>query len=213
MQTWEMPMTIGEPPADPRPRYDEEIRLISQIMERADRSVRPSPSLLIIWGAISALADGCYFVYYWRYYHVGPTAAPHALLEWTSFAYVALLAISMLALLAHRWKQRVTVVDEQLTITFGIAATIAYLVGRLGYAHWVMAGPDYPMLTNALFAVPMLSIGIQYKSKPLIFGGIALVLSLVAPHFNADNVELYLGLGMLFGLVLPGLYFAVRRHA
>jgi hypothetical protein len=209
----EVLMPLAEPPSEPRVRYDEEIRLITQIIERADRSVRPRPGLLIAWGTIAALADLSYFVYYWRYYNIGPSSAPHMLLALGGVAYIVLLVISVASLTVPRWKARVTMVDQQLTITFGVAATIAYLVSRVGYTHDVMVGADYAMLANALFAVPMLSVGIQYRCAPLALGGLALVVSLIVPHFDPYRVDLYMALGMTFGLVLPGLYYAVRRHA
>jgi hypothetical protein len=208
-----MPILEPEPPLEPRPRYDEEIRLIARIVERADQSVRPSALLLVLGGAIAATTDLCYYVYYWRYYHIGHAATPQALIDWADCAYLPLLAISAVALLKHRAKTQSTMVDHQLAITFIVAAGIAFVTDMLGYPHWVMAGPDYSMFANGLFAVPMLSIGIQYDCRPLVLGGIALFASLIVPHFDPNNVNLYTGLGMLCGVVVPGVYFAMFRRA
>ena len=60
-------------------------------------------------------------------------------------------------------------VDGQLPLAFVVAAGIAFITNVLGYPHWVMAGPDYSMFANGLFAVPMLSIGIQYNWRQLVF--------------------------------------------
>ncbi len=206
-------MSIVEPSAEPRPRYDEEIRLIAQIVKQADRSVRPSALLLILWGGIAALNDLCFYIYYWRYFVIGHAAAPRSLVDWTPVGYLLLLGVSIGALFMQRTSARMTVVDRQLAVTFTVAASIAFIINTIGYPRWVMAGPDYAMLGNALFAVPTLSIGIQYRCVPLIAGGVALVASLLVPAFDPWNVNLYTCIGMVFGLLVPGVYFAVRRHA
>ncbi len=206
---------IEKPPPDsePRPRYDEEIRLVARIVEHADRTVRPRPALLIAMGAIGAAIDLCYYLYYRRFYELGPRHAPSALLSVAHGLGIALLIAVVGLLLARPSFTRWTAVDRQLATTFSVAVAIALLVEGLGWPRWVMAGPDYAMFENALLAVPMLSIGFQYANGILIVGGVVLAASLVAPRFDLWNIDLYLALGLFFGCALPGIIFGVRRRA
>lgn len=203
---------IEEPPVEQRPRYDEEIRLIAGIVERADRTVRPNAALLVFGGAIGAAIDLCYYVYYWRYYVLGPKYAPGVALSVAHAAGIALILGAILMLLIRRPSSRWTTVDRQLATTFGVAPGLAWLITKLGYPTWVMVGPDYSILWNALLAVPMLSIGFQYINRTLILGGFALAASLVVARFDLWNIELYLAIGMVAGLVVPGIVFGLQRR-
>jgi hypothetical protein len=86
------------------------------------------------------------------------------------------------------------------------------LVDSLDWPRWVMTGPDYAMLWNALLVIPMLSIGLQYANRTLIAGGLVLAASLVAPRVDPWRIDLYLALGMFLGCAVPGIIFGLRRR-
>jgi hypothetical protein len=208
-------MIFEQSPCDPefRLRYDEEIRLVAKIVEQADRTLRPRPALLIVVGCAGASIDLCYYLYYRRYYELGPQHAPAALQLVAHGLGIALLVGVTGLLLARPSFARWTVVDRQLATTFSVAVAMALLVDNLAWPRWVMAGPSYAMFWNALLAVPMLSIGLQYASRTLVAGGLLLAASVILPRFDLWNIDLYLALGMFFGCALPGMIFGFRRRA
>lgn len=203
---------MKEPETEERLSYDEEIRLIAGIVERADRGVRPNAWLLIIIGVGAALINLCYYVYYWRYYYLGSRYAAVGLLVFAHAAGIAVLLGSAAALLLRRRPSRWTAVDVQLATTFGVAIGLGLLTSWIGYPTWVMAGPDYSVFWVALLAIPMLSIGLQYADRKLLIGGGILVASLVAARLDLWNIGLYLAFGVLLGIAGPGVAFAVRRR-
>lgn len=205
----EKPLFEGES----RARYDEEIRLVARIIERADRTVRPQPALLILVGVAGAASDLCYYFYYRLLYEDGALHAPRTLLQLAHYVAIALFIGVVGALIAKPSLTRWTMVDRQLATTFSVAVATALLVDYLGWPQWVIAGPSYAMFWNALLAVPMLSIGFQYGNRVLIGGGLSLAASLVVPRFDLWNIDLYFALGMFFGCAVPGMIFAVRRRA
>ncbi len=201
---------------EPRPRYDEEVHLVSQILERADRTPRPNALLPITWGMVGTVADLGYFWYYFLYYN--PVYAAHgrpptAILWIPDLALAAGLAITVTRAIV-RHPERRTLVDRAIGINFSVAAAIgiglAFVGGFVGFPSWVMSGPDYAILWNLLIASAAASIGLQYHARPLLIGAIALAGSVVATKLNFFYVDLILAVGMFAGLVLPGAFYAFR---
>jgi hypothetical protein len=201
-------MTV-EPEADidPRPRYDEEVRLVAGILERVDRTARPSPPLLLTWGLLGAAVDFAYFTYYRIFYSGGH---PPAILLQLSLPALGLgLAITCATIIAVR-RERRTLVDRAIAITFSVAGVCAALPLLLSFPRWVMAGPDYSIIWNLLAACAAASLGLQYRAKPLVLGGLALAATVVIARFDMYNIDVILAIGMLAGLAAPGVYYAMR---
>ncbi len=201
------------PDVESRPRYDEETRLIAQIVTTADRTLRPRPALLITVGLVGAAIDLCYYFYYRQLSDLAPARSPNGLLTAGHYLGILMIVGVIAALAIKPSSPSRTVVDRQLTISFGVAASLALLVDNLGWPRWVMAGPEYAMIWNLVLAIPMLSIGLQYSNRILVGGGVALAASLVASRFDPWQLDLYLALGMLLGCALPGIIFGVRGRA
>lgn len=203
-------MTI-EPPfpaSDPRLRYEEEVHLVAGILDRADRTVRPSSILLLTWGILGAAVDLGYYLYYHSYYSGGHPS--EILLHFPVPALLLGLCMTVARAALVR-RERRTFVDRAVAITFGVAAVCAIVPGFLGFPRWVMAGPDYGILWNLLAASAAASIGLQYRARPLVAGAAALGLSILAARFELYDIDLVLAIGMFIGLAGPGAYYALRN--
>ncbi len=199
------------PPERPA-SVEEQLALAASIIERADRTVRPNALLLITWGLVSCVQNVLFYLYYARYYTLGPAHAP-ALMRVIALDLSLVGAVTTVLVLAlQRAPSRQTMVDRQLSITFLAAWAIWFMFAVLGFPNWAFAGPSYPLLQNALFALAMLSLGMQYRSRALALGGGALILSILAGRADVWHIDLYLALGQLFGIALPGLVFARRTR-
>ncbi len=193
-----------------RPHYDEEVRLVSEILQRADRTPRPNPLLLLTWGMVGTVVDLAYFWYYYRLYarHDHP---PVALLQ---IAYIALsigLVVTALRAFMQRLERR-TLVDRAIAINFSVAAAMGIGLVFMRFPRWVMSGPDYAIAWNLLTASAAAAIGLQFRAWPLLIGAIVLVGTVVASTMNPYFINLFLAVGMFGGLVLPGLFYALRER-
>lgn len=203
---------VTETPPEGPVSVEEQLALAASIIARADRTVRPNALLLITWGLVSCVQNILFYVYYSRYYTLGPAHAPALMRVIALDLSLVSAAATVLVLALQRAPTRQTMVDRQLSITFLAAWGIWFMFAALSFPYWAFAGPSYPLLLNALFALAMLSLGTQYRSRVLALGGGALILSILAARADVWHIDLYLAFGQLLGIALPGLVFARRTR-
>jgi hypothetical protein len=188
-------------------RYEEEVRLVAGILERADRTVRPSAVLLLTWGVLGLVVDLGFYLYYRSFYTGGH---PSEMLRQLALPSLAIgLAVTVARGLLMRPARR-TAVDRAVAVTFSVAAICALVPNFLGFPQWVMAGPAHGIFWNLMAASAAGSIGVQYREVPLIAGALALGGAVVVASFDVYQIDLILALGMFLGLAGPGVYYAVR---
>ncbi len=203
---------MTETPPERPATVAEQLALAATILERADRTVRPNALLLIVWGLVSCAQNVLFYVYYSRFYGLGASHAPVLIRDIALNLSLVSAVTTVLVLALRRAPTGQTKVDRQLSITFLAAWLIWFMFASLGFPSWAFAGPSYALLQNALFALAMLSLGMHYESRVLALGGGALIVSILVARADLWHINLFLALGQLLGLALPGLIFARRTQ-
>jgi eukaryotic-like serine/threonine-protein kinase len=112
----------------------------------------------------------------------------------------------------HRMMQsgRFSPLDRQSWIVFSVITTA---VGTLTIASAIrpMIPPEaIAVFWNASIAMGLIIVGLQ-ASRLMTAGGIVLLASAIIAVFHSDAVYLFLAIGMLGGMVAPGLLLTVQR--
>ena len=179
----------------------DELAVVQRILHVADRRLNLPPPILVTWGLFAAIVNAV---------HQG-RALGFAVPSDASFHLpLALVAIGLTVWAARRDKaERETLVDSNAGMTFGAALAVA-LVLNLTAQHTVIPVSAMALFWSGSISIALLVVGIQ-ASRPLLAGGVALLVASALAGYVPGWFSGTLALGWLAGLVAPGIVLWRRR--
>ena len=178
-----------------------DLGVLDNIIRTADRTLHMSPLVLIAWGLVGTLINGLH-----QARAVGLTVPPDQL--------VALPVIAV-ALAATLWSgkstqsERRTLMDAHAGVVFLVVAVVLLLVNVTAQGT-IVPHQAMGLFWSAGFGMAALIVGLQ-SSRPLLFGGIAVIASCVVASLVPEWFGGLLALGWLAGFVVPGVVLAWSR--
>lgn len=105
---------------------------------------------------------------------------------------------------------RSTPVDRQASVVFAVILGWLGVLSILSGINGFISERAICLLWNAGVSMALLILGLQ-ASRALTAGGVVLLASVLAANFDPAGFYLWLALGVLFGVVAPGVSFAIEN--
>lgn len=121
-----------------------------------------------------------------------------------------LVAIGLTVLLSQRAeRRRETMVDHQTGILFSVVFAVM-LLASVTLQHRVVPYEAMAVFWGLGFAIALIVAGLE-ASRPLLVGGLAMLVACIATAWFQSFFNGLLALGWLAGMVLPGITLAWKR--
>lgn len=179
----------------------EHLDSVATILRTADRSLHTPPWMFVIWGLFGAIVNA-----------VHQARAAGVALPADGAIQLPLIVVGIVAsvLVSLRPAPRETLVDRHAGVVFAIVLAVLLIVS-LSAQHRVISAEGVALFWVFGLAIAALIVGLE-ASRPLAWGGVALVAAGVAacllqPWFNG-----LLAAGWLAGFVVPGIALVLRER-
>ena len=174
---------------------------VATILRTADRSLHTPPWVFVIWGSFGALVNAV---------HQARAAGVALPADGTIQLPLIVLGIVATVLVSLRPAARETLVDRHAGAVFAVVLAVL-LVASLSAQHRVIPSEGIALLWLFGLAMAALIVGLE-ASRPLTWGGGALVAAGVAACWLDAWFSGLLAVGWLAGLVAPGIVLALRER-
>lgn len=192
---------------DPPPEVNaesarEQLGLVRSVLEHAGKRQRPAPFTYIAWGLASA-------IYYLAY---TPSLASNSDTLVTIAELLTVVAYGLtIGEFFRARRERATMLDRQALAVFAGVTTVLWTLKILWSSSNLVDGPAFGIMWTLGFAIALLVHG-SGPLRPLLVGGILLVVAVVVGSLAPVHLTLTLAIGNFIGIAGPGLYFLVRRE-
>lgn len=174
---------------------------VDNILRNADRSLRLSPLVLVVWGLVATIINAV------QQARASGVAVPS---DSAIQAPMFLLAIALTIWVDRRDRERrETLIDRQAGVVFGVVFLVL-LIASFTAQHTVIPGAGIALFWSFGLSIALLIVGIQ-ASRPLLLGGVALVVASVVACLVPRWFSGILAVGWLVGMIVPAIILAVRR--
>lgn len=174
---------------------------VATIVRTADRSLHTPPWVFVIWGLYGAAVNA-----------VHQARAAGVALPGDPVIQLPLIVAGIVAtvLVCLRPARRETLVDRHAGAVFAVVLAVL-VVASLAAQHRVIPTEGIALFWVFGLAMAALIVGLE-ASRPLLFGGVALVAAGVAACWLEGWFSGLLAAGWLAGLVAPGIVLALGRR-
>jgi len=184
------------------PEAREQLDVVDRVLAHAERSIRPSGMLFVLWGIVAAVVDLTFQAISWY----------STRFVWWWFAPAVILyaaAILTTIVYANRAKRcgRLSVIEAQYLRVLYISLCAA---GVAVFCASIFNGWADGAIWSMAFGISLVFIGIQ-GNRIALAGGIVLFASIIVANFVPHAVGVVLAIGMLIGYVGAGIAFEASR--
>lgn len=174
---------------------------VATILRTADRSLHTPPWVFVIWGLFGALVNAV---------HQARAAGVALPADGTIQLPLIVLGIVATVLVSLRSSSRETLVDRHAGAVFAIVLAVL-LIASLSAQHRVIPTEGIALFWSFGLAMAALIVGLE-ASRPLAWGGVALVAASVAACWLDGWFSGLLAAGWLAGFVIPGIVLVLRER-
>lgn len=179
-------------------------RLIQRLLFPRGGELHHNPAMLISWGIFGATIFA-------RKHAVAIGFRQH----YSDFDMLPVLILSVC--LSVREGRRIAAqgyaspMDRQASIVFGVTLVTLMILTILSVTRQLIPEPAMSMFWNVGLGMAFLTLGLQ-ASRILLWGGIALLGSVVAANLDPGWLYGYLSAGLVVGEVMPGIILAFQNR-
>lgn len=174
---------------------------VATIVRTADRSLHVPPWVFVVWGLFATTINAL------KQARDSGVAIPG-----DSMIQLPLLLLAAGATVWLSWRssdQRETLIDRHTGVVFSVVFAVL-LIANLTLQHRMVPYEAMAVFWSLGFAIALLIVGFE-ASRPLLFGGVALLAAAVATAWAPGWFNGLLAAGWFAGMVVPGLVLASTR--